>query len=92
MHGYAGVDEDGKNEVEKHTAEHHQQSLIGRFGTEFPGLGLLFHLLGIHRFVNHACYLTVATERNPSDSILSVAPRRFVGVGIRFLFRFPLEE
>ena len=46
--GDAGIDDDGEDEIEQHTAEHDEESLVGGFGAEFPRLWFLLHLLGVH--------------------------------------------
>ena len=55
-----GVDEQGEEEIDKHTANHDQQTLPGGFRTELPRLFGLFHLLGIKTLVNHTGYFTVS--------------------------------
>ena len=71
-----GVDEKRQKEVDKHAAYHDKQSLPCRFRAELVCLGRLFHLLGVHRFVNHTRYLAVAAERKPTDAVRSVAVLR----------------
>ena len=73
MEEYHGVDEQGQEKVDKHTANHDQQSLPSGFRTEFPRLFWLFHLFGIEALVDHAGYLTVATEGQPTYTVLRVA-------------------
>ena len=65
----ADVDADGQYDVHHDAADHDQQPLPGRFGAELPRLDRLFHLLGIHRLVDHAGNLHIAAERNPSYAV-----------------------
>ena len=70
---YHGIDEQGQQEVDQHTANHDEQTLPGRFGSELPRLGRLLHLLGVEALVNHAAYLAIAAKGQPSYAILSIA-------------------
>ena len=77
---YAGdeaVNQYCKDEVVEHSACHHQQPLPGRFGAEFPWLRLPFQLFQVHGLIYHAGYLAIASERNPADSELGLAPVPF---------------
>ena len=67
------VDEQCQQEVDQHAANHNQQSLPGGFGAELPRLGRTLHLFGIEALINHACYLTVASQGNPPNAILRIA-------------------
>ena len=75
---YHGVDEECQKEIEQHTAYHHQQALPRGLGAELPGLWRLGHLFLVHRLVNHAGYLHIASERKPSDAVLGVTVFGFI--------------
>ena len=83
-----GIDEEGKQEVHQHTANHDKQTLPGGFGAEFPRLFGLLHLLGIKTLVNHTGYLTIATQRNPAYAVLCIAVFGFKLEKTKF----PVEE
>ena len=67
------VDKEGQQEVDQHTANHHQQALPGRFAAELPRLCGLFHLFGIKTLINHTGNLTVTTQWQPTHTILGGA-------------------
>ena len=90
----ACIDQDCQQEIEQHTRYHNKESLPCRFGAEFPFLGRLFHLLGVHRLVDHAGNLAIAAQGKPPDAIFSVAPEAFLFLGLRrsvfiLAFQFP---
>ena len=66
------IDEQRQEEIHQHTADHDQQTLPGRFGTELPRLFGLFHLFGIEALVDHTGNLTIAAEGQPTHAILRV--------------------
>ena len=59
----------GQQHIHHHPSQHNQQALPGGFGTKFPGLSGLFHLLGIHRFVHHSRNLHISSQRQPADTV-----------------------
>lgn len=63
------VDEYGEQDIHQHAADHDQQSLPGRFRPELVRLDGLFHLVGVHRLVDHPGDFHVAAERNPADTV-----------------------
>ena len=63
---------DGENEIEQHPAQHHEQSLPGRFAAHFPGLRFGFQGFSVHRLVHHSGNFAITTERKPSYAIFSV--------------------
>ena len=68
----AGIYYDGEDEVEKHSAEHHQEPLPGRLAAEFPRLRLAFQLFRVHGLVYHAGYLAVPAERKPAYAVFGI--------------------
>ena len=70
----AGVDDDGKQEVEEHTGYHHEEALPCGVAAELPGLRRLGHLLLVHRLVYHARYFAVAAQRQPAQAVFGVVP------------------
>ena len=66
------IDKQCQQEIHQHTTDHNQQSLPCRFCTELPGLLRLFHLFRVETLVDHSGNLTIATQWQPSDTILRV--------------------
>jgi hypothetical protein len=56
-------------------------------GAELPRLGRLFHLFLVHRFVYHARYLHIASQRKPPQTIL-----RITLLGLELQQRLPRVE
>ena len=71
------VDEDGQQNVHHHAGYHHQKTLPCGFGAEFIGLGGQFHLLLVHRLVDHAGDLAVSAQRQPAQPVFGVAALEF---------------
>ena len=67
-----GIQYEGKYQVKEYSANHDEQSLPGWLGSEFIRLRWQFHLLLVHRFVNHSGDFDVTTQRQPSDSVFSL--------------------
>jgi hypothetical protein len=82
------VYEQCQQEVDQHTANHDEQTLPRRLGTEFPWLLGLFHLFRIETLVNHTGYLTVTTQGNPADTVFRIA---FLGFELKQT-ELPVEE
>ena len=82
----AGIYYYSEQEVEEHSGYHDQQALPGRFAAEFPFLRRLLHLLGVHRLVDHAGDLAIASERKPADAIFGVSPEGTFFLFVRLLF------
>ena len=58
---YGSIEEERYDEVDQHAAQHDQQALPSGFGAKLPRLHGLFHLLRVHRLVNHARNLHIAS-------------------------------
>ena len=58
-----GIDEQRQKEVHQHAANHDEQALPSRFGTELPRLFGLLHLFGVKALINHSRNLTIAAKR-----------------------------
>ena len=67
------IDEQRENEIEQHTANHDHQTLARGLRAELVGLRRLRHLLLIHALVDHAGDLTIATKRQPADTVFRIA-------------------
>ena len=76
-----GIDEECKQKVNHYACHHNYQALPCGLCAKFPRLWRTFHLLCVHRLVNHAGYLDISAERKPAKAILRVA-----------MFGFELEE
>ena len=63
-----GVDEQGEEEVDEHTANHDEQALPGGFCAELPGVCLFRQLLV--GFVDHTVDGAVATKGQPAEAVL----------------------
>ncbi len=74
---YGRIEYKGKHKVDKHAANHDQETLPCWFCTKFPWFHGLLHLLRVHRFVYHARNLDVTAEGQPPDAVGRVAPFRF---------------
>ena len=82
------IDEQGEEEIDQYAANHDEQSLPAGFGTELVILDGLLHLFGIETLVDHACYLAIAAEGNPTNAVLGVA---ILGFELEKT-EFPVEE
>ncbi|EJW97877.1 hypothetical protein EVA_14009 [gut metagenome] len=65
-----GVNKERQEEIHQDTADHNQQTLPSRFGTELIGLHRLFHLFHIHRLINHTGDLHIASQGQPTNMIV----------------------
>ena len=70
---HADVYQQGEHDIHHDASDHNQQPLPGRLGPELVGLYGLLHLVGVHRFVDHARYFDVSAERNPADAVLGLS-------------------
>src|SRR5690606_7079630 len=60
-----------QDNVNDNPAHHHNKPLPRWLRTEFPGLWFALKLFGIHRLVDHPGNLDVATQRQPTDTVLA---------------------
>ena len=69
----SAVDDECQHHVHHHARHHHNQALPSGFRTEFIWLRLGSHLFGVHTFVDHTCDLDVATQRQPTHTVLGLS-------------------
>ena len=74
---HSRVDNKSQHEVDQHATNHDEEALPSRFCPELPRLYRLLHLLHVHRLVDHAGYLDIASQWQPAYAVGGVAVLRF---------------
>ena len=65
----ADVDDESQHHIHKHARHHDNEALPSGLRAELPRLRGLLHRRLVHRLVNHAGNLVVATEREPPNAV-----------------------
>ena len=72
----ANVDNERREEVDKHPANHNEEALPSGFRTKLIGFHGLLHLLGVHRFVNHPCDFYITAKGKPPEVVICALVRK----------------
>jgi len=70
----AAVDEKGEDNIHCNACNKHQKTLPSGFCAILPRLWCRCQLLLIHALIDHSCNLAVTAERQPTETILRIAP------------------